>query len=291
MWTRRRRGHIDQSAGLDKNIPLPYNHYRKIAMDIMDTIDEITCEYYSRWTGVKISPQKSGLFLKYNPERDAAPKGYSRSMDVYVFWRPPDKSGDRLVVISYGNRAKEKIEAIAGKGKIEECGNIDSLRLLLKETFLTDVGKNIKYVYKNRVENPLPALVLNAAHYDLFLEFFRANNPDNGDCSWVKDYFLEIASKNYCHGIIVDNKLVSVTDAPDMPYMPDLVQEIGINTLKEYRGRGYARAACVSLTKELLSRNICPVWSTGEKNTASDRLARSVGFEKFADVLTVNIPK
>jgi predicted GNAT family acetyltransferase len=100
-----------------------------------------------------------------------------------------------------------------------------------------------------------------------------------------------MASKNYCHGIIPDNRLVSATDAPDMPYMRESVQEIGITTLKEYRGKGYARAACISLINELLPRNICPLWSTGENNTASDALAKSIGFEKLADVLTINIPE
>jgi hypothetical protein len=246
-------------------------------------VGKITYEYYSHWTGVKITPQKRGVFLNYDPERDIAPKGYSRSMDVYAF------VNDNLAVVSYGSRAKTKIEKIAGK--IEENKNIDSLRLLLKETFLTEVSKNIKYIYKNRAESPMPAVTLNAGHYDLFLEFFKENNPNNKDYSWVKEYFLEMASKKYCHGIIVDNKLVSATDAPQMPYMRESVQEIGINTLQEYRGKGYARGACISLIDELLSRDICPLWSTGEPNTASNRLAGSVGFEKFANVLTINIPE
>jgi hypothetical protein len=31
------------------------------------------------------------------------------------------------------------------------------------------------------------------------------------------------------------------------------------------------------------------MWSTDEKNIASDRLAKCIGFEKLADVLTINI--
>jgi predicted GNAT family acetyltransferase len=75
-----------------------------------------------------------------------------------------------------------------------------------------------------------------------------------------------------------------------MPYMQEFVQEIGIHTLEEYRGKGYARAVCISLIHELLSKNICPLWSTGKDNIASDRLARSIGFEKLADVLSLTIP-
>ncbi|MDR0719175.1 MAG: GNAT family N-acetyltransferase, partial [Treponema sp.] len=209
-------------------------------------IDEITYEYYSHWTGVIITPQTRGVFFSHDPKKDTVPKGYSRTTDVYVF------VNDNIRVVSYGTRAKERIEKIADKLQGNKC--IDSLRFLLQETFLTDVGENIKYIYRTRAENPAPAVVLNAAHYDLFFEFFKENNLDVKDYSWLKEYFLGMAAKRYCHGIIIGNKLVSATDAPDMPYMQDLVQEIGINTLKEYRGKGYARAACVSLINDLLSR-------------------------------------
>jgi RimJ/RimL family protein N-acetyltransferase len=204
-------------------------------------------------------------------------------MDVYVF------ANDNLAVMSYGNRAIEKIEKSAGK--IWDAKNIDVLRSLLSEMFLTNVGRNIKYIHRNQLKSPVSAAVLNAGHSELFFKFFKKNNPNNKDYSWVEEYFFKIASKKYCHGIITGNELVSATDAPDMPYMRESVQKIGINTLKEYRGRGYARAACISLIDELLSRNICPLWSTGENNTPSDRLAKSIGFEKLADVLTISIPE
>jgi predicted GNAT family acetyltransferase len=123
----------------------------------------------------------------------------------------------------------------------------------------------------------------------MYIDFLKTDNQNCSDYSWVKEYFLKLVSNNYSHGIIVDEKLVSVTDAPDMPYMKEYVQEIGINTLKEYRGKGYARAVCLSCIKELLSRNICPIWSTGIDNIASDKLARSVGFERLADILTISL--
>jgi RimJ/RimL family protein N-acetyltransferase len=248
----------------------------------MMDIDKTTYKYYSHWTGIEIEPQKKGLFFNYDPERDNVPKGYSKSIDIYVF------AANDFVVISYGNRAKIKIENIAYK--IKENNNIETLRLLLKKTFLTDVSKNIKYIYKNKIENSLNTTILNNNHAKLFLEFFIKNHPNGKDYSWVKDYFLDISSKSYCYGIIVDNKLVSVTDAPDMPFMQESVQEIGIATLKEYRGKGYAKAVCISLLNELIAKNICPLWSTDENNISSDRLAKSIGFEKLADVLTINIP-
>ena len=243
--------------------------------------EDETYKYYSHWTGLKMDSQKKGWFLNYYPERDIVPKGYSYSMDVYLL------AADDLLVISYGNKAKTKIESIIDK--INGNKNIDFIYLLFKDVFLTNVNRNIKYIFKNKRGNTEKSTVLNSDHWKLFIEFFKETHPNNKDYSWVKEYFTEIASKKYCHGIILDNKLVSATDTPDMPYMCESVQEIGINTVKEYWGKGYAREACISLIHELLSRNICPLWSTGIDNIASSRLAESVGFEKLADVFSVSI--
>jgi RimJ/RimL family protein N-acetyltransferase len=245
-------------------------------------IDAMTYKYYSHWAGIEIEPQKKGIFFNHDSERDNIPKGYSNPFNVYIF------AADDLTVISYGDKAKIKIENIVDK--IKENKNIETLRLLLKETFLADVSTSIKYIYKNKIEGPLNTTILNNNHADLYLDFFKENHPKDNDYSWVEGYFFDISSKNYCHGIITDNKLVSVTDAPDMPFMQESVQEVGINTLKEYRGKGYAKAACISLINELISRNICPLWSTDENNTASDHLAKSIGFKKLADVLSIHIP-
>ena len=125
-------------------------------------------------------------------------------------------------------------------------------------------------------------------HLELFQNFFKKNNPNCHDYSWVEEYFLELVKKKYCHGIIVDGILASATDAPDMPYMDDCVQEIGINTLEEYRRKGYAKLACISMINELIANDICPLWSTGIENEGSNKLAKKIGFEKYCDVLTVN---
>jgi len=45
--------------------------------------------------------------------------------------------------------------------------------------------------------------------------------------------------------------------------------------------------ACISLIDELVSNNICPMWSTNIENNGSNKLAQKIGFEKYCDVLTV----
>jgi hypothetical protein len=244
--------------------------------------EEITYKYYSHWLGIDYTKMYAkGVFFQYNPERDTKPIGYSQIMDIYVFIK------DDLIIVSYGNKAKEKIESL--NNKIYKNMNCKLLKNLFELYYNKKVNHSIKYAYNSIIEFENNVTILDENHYEMYIEFFKKTNPNCIDCSWVKEYYLEIVSKKYCHGIVIDNKLVSATDAPDMPFMKENVQEIGINTLKEYRGRGYAEKVCLSLIKELLSKNICPMWSTAFDNIASDKLAKRIGFEKFADVLTISL--
>jgi hypothetical protein len=202
-------------------------------------------------------------------------------MDVYTFIK------NDLIIVSYGNRAKEKINF--PRDKINNDIDIKSLKNLFELNCNKKMNHNIKYLYKNIIENKNDVIILDEGYYEIYIDFLKTNNPDCSDYSWVKEYFLELVSNKYAHGIIADKKLVSVTDAPDMPYMKEYVQEIGINTLKEYRGKGYARSVCLSCIKELLEKDICPIWSAGADNIASDKLAKSIGFEKLADILTIGL--
>jgi hypothetical protein len=242
--------------------------------------EKVTKEYYARWLRKDEILYNNKINLIFNPERDNVPKGYSNPMDIFIL------IVNDTVNISYGNKTKDIIH------KINDClsnnNEIEHIKNILEINFSLKVNHNIKYIYKNEIASESNATVLTERHLELFLNFFKRNNPNCEDYSWVSEYFLELTKKKYCHGVIINDILVSATDAPDMPFMSDCVQEIGINTLKEYRGKGFAKTACISMIKELLSKNICPIWSTGIGNIVSDKLAHSIGFEKYADVLTIN---
>ena len=83
--------------------------------------------------------------------------------------------------------------------------------------------------------------------------------------------------------------MVSCTDAPDMPYMEDKVQEIGINTLPQSRRKGYAADACKLCAEMIIQSGKCPIWSCDAGNTASTFLASKIGFDKLADILTLSV--
>jgi hypothetical protein len=142
-------------------------------------ISEMTCNYYSHWVGENITGLSNGMHFIYNPDRDNTPKGYPEPMDVYVFLM-----NDR-VIMSYGNRAKEKIEH--SRDKINEASTIGHLKPFLENMFSVGVRCNIKYIYKNSVDCQIKAEILRPNQCELFLEFFKGNNPNSENYSWVKN--------------------------------------------------------------------------------------------------------
>lgn len=54
--------------------------------------------------------------------------------------------------------------------------------------------------------------------------------------------------------------------------------EIGVHTLTAWRGQGLATAVAALIAQQLQALALVPVWSCGEHNTASRRVAQKLGF-------------
>ena len=247
----------------------------------MIDFEKITNEYYSQMLGIDKIELNNKVNTFFNSARDNKITGYSYSMGIFILVI------DKTINISYGIKTKDIMEKLMEN--IQENCEINQIKTVLETISQIKVKHSVKYAYRNIIDIKNNSIRLGKEHFPLFLTFFKKNNSNVKDYSWVEDYFLEIVEKNYCHGVIIDGILVCVTDAPNMPYMSDKVQEIGINTLEEYRGKGYATMACISMINELVNNNLCPIWSTDIENIGSDKLAKKVGFEKYCDVLTINI--
>lgn len=160
---------------------------------------------------------------------------------------------ENKVIVSYADKAKSKIE------DFKNCINDNKSKVLGKDD------------------------------YNKYEDFLKKCNPKCSNIDWLQEYFEEMICENMCVGVFEDSLLVSCTDAPGMPYMLDEVQEIGINTLSDYRGKGYATIACQSCVNEIIKNGKVPQWSTTIANLASQKLAEKVGFVKLADVITITI--
>lgn len=80
-------------------------------------------------------------------------------------------------------------------------------------------------------------------------------------------------------GAVVDGRLVAVAQnhARSAHY-----GEIGVHTLPEWRGRGFATAAATLIAQHVQSVHLIPVWSCGEGNEASLRVAHKLGFSEVS---------
>ncbi|MCI6841257.1 MAG: GNAT family N-acetyltransferase [Eubacteriales bacterium] len=134
---------------------------------------------------------------------------------------------------------------------------------------------------RERVREYGDARVLKKSDYLLYEEFFRETSPAANPDGWLREYFEEKAAKEYFTGYFLNDRLVSVCDAPDMPYLEDVIQHTGIVTLRSERRKGYARRTAALAAHHLIVNGICPQWECRADNTASIALAEAVGYEKY----------
>ena len=67
-------------------------------------------------------------------------------------------------------------------------------------------------------------------------------------------------------------------------FVLDHFLELGIETVEEFRGRGFGLYACCALIDHCLERGLEPVWACRLENTASYKLALKLGFEPAAKI-------
>lgn len=246
-------------------------------------ISDTTLAYYSLWIGQEniLLQNKKGIEFLYSEERNKTQQGYGVPFDIYIF-----KSPERTV-ISYGSNAKQYISTFADN--LDENMTIDEIGNIAERIFHVKPVRNIKYVYSRQINLNTSAVTLTASDFHKYKEFFeKCHHVTAGD--WLYDYFIGMAEKRLCCGFYLDNTLVSCTDAPDMPYMNDTVVEIGVNTLPDFYGKGFATECCKKCISNILKNNLSPIWSASSDNIASQALAEKVGFEKTADVITLTMP-
>lgn len=244
---------------------------------------QTTNEYYSKWLGVSLEQMnKNGVVLIASSERDKTQVGYASNFKIYTF------INQNQIIVSYSTGLSDKIDKI--KGKIHYGMSVNEVAIILKGTMNTSIGHSIKFCYSEVPGDIDTSMVdqLNNSHYEQYLEFFLTQHKNVNTDIWLKEYFYRICKNGYAFGIFQNSQLVSVSDAPDMPYIKEMAQEIGINTLKAYQGKGFAKSVVLACIKAIIGQGKCPQWSCSNTNTASELLAYRVGFRKLADVLTIN---
>ena len=87
--------------------------------------------------------------------------------------------------------------------------------------------------------------------------------------------FVDLLIDGFAAGPVVDGNLVGLSQTnPGTARYAD----IGVATRKEFRRRGFASAAASIVARRIQERGLVPVWSAGEDNDASLRIAARLGF-------------
>ncbi len=240
-------------------------------------------QYYSEWLDVAPTQfDNAGIVAIPSVKRNIRQVGYSKIFSLYCFIT------GKGVVVSYSPSLKNRIPLLL-KG-LEANATPDTVKTAVEAIFGKQPGSSNKYFFTELPESidTSSARQLSLQDFNKYRQFFYTqHNKAQQDDAWLNKYFRGIVNQGYCFSVSVDDKLVCVTDAPDIPYMGDIIVEPGINTIAGYRRKGSARIATGALIKYLLSMKKVPIWSCGSSNTASAHLAESLGYRKLGVVVSL----
>ena len=229
-------------------------------------IDKITNEFYSRFCGTNISEAANGVTFVCSESRNEELRGLGCKYSVFALVK------DDVCIVSYAPQYADFFKKLHGMSASDILGEIEA-------SFRIKKMQLMKFA-EERVHDFGSARILEKSDYQLYEEFFRATSPKADPSGWLREYFEEKAEKEYFAGYLLDGRLVSVCDAPDMPYMEDVIQHTGIVTLETERRKGYAKRTAALAAYHLIENGICPQWECHVENIASIALAEAVGYEK-----------
>ncbi len=233
-----------------------------------EQIQRLTLEFYSHFACVDLSSIKSGVSLVCSSERDEVLPGFGCKYTIYII----DLCSGRTVA-AYSPK---------------HSGFFDSLGEVTGEELITAAQKQFRlrkmrlFVFNGeKISDTGSARLLEPADYPIYESFFRETQPDADPDGWLNEYFCEKAEQGLFTGCFDAGRLVSVCDAPDVPYMHGKVQHTGIMTLESRRGHGFGKRAAALSAKHLIESGICPQWECDFDNIGSYRLALSIGYHDF----------
>ena len=233
----------------------------------LEAVGNISNQFYSHFCGDNISEAEQGIHFICSAERDEELRGLGCKYTLFILVK------DGLCIVSYSPNYTEFIDELR-EYNVEEIIAVVSQKYKLKKMQLMIFHEEVVKQYGD-------AKILRGTDYPLYEAFFRTAYPNANPDGWLNDYFIEKAAKEYFVRYISNGKLVSVCDAPDMPYMEDKIQHTGINTLKEERRKGYAKCTVALATHHLIENGVCPQWECRANNIASIELAKSIGYQEF----------
>jgi len=146
--------------------------------------------------------------------------------------------------------------------------NLHRIECKLRENDLCLAGEHLRFLYSKSEDIICPDnVVLKKIEKENMSEFYIKYPGFENALNYEKD---EIAIAAFIEGTMV---AVAGVDNYHDP-----LWQIGIDTIKEYRGQGLAKLVIQQLTKEILKLDKIPYYTTWSANLASTRTALATGF-------------
>jgi len=91
------------------------------------------------------------------------------------------------------------------------------------------------------------------------------------------------------YGVIENDKIVSLAHAHKTGEYQDIVADIGVETSKDFRKRGYARESVNSVARHVINNGGESVYKCSPTNTASIHTALSAGYKTYGKSLIFSV--
>jgi RimJ/RimL family protein N-acetyltransferase len=148
---------------------------------------------------------------------------------------------------------------------------------------LTEFNRNISFSN---------AIMMDDTHYNKYWEFCSETYPAMYELiepdDQMEEEYKEMIRREARFCLMVDDKIVSMTESENVPNKPKGMVNLGINTLRDYRRKGYASEVCAAFIDNCIQQDILPIWQCDINNVASQSLAEKLGFKCLGCVYSVS---
>ena len=240
--------------------------------------------YFEAWLNIPLEQMipARGVILSSHEKRRYKPEGGMLYLPVCAF-----ETADALFISCIPEWESELRSLVAGASLSEATVKLHGY-LNEKEYVVCDNHRFYGFESLNAQIDTTKAVALDNTHYEKYLAFYKEKSPTiaalTSPHEWMEKDYQERTERKILYGILEDNKIVSVTDSETIPNKPEKMIHIGIDTLPQYRRKGYASLACAAFIENHLRRGFMPVWECGINNTASRNLAEKLGFRHLGNV-------
>ncbi len=159
-----------------------------------------------------------------------------------------------------------KNSLIKSSDKLESIEN-NIVELNTRVNFKFNLDKYLKFKENNIKKD----LSINRANREVFTEMKGSVVPSN---FW--DNAEDFCENGVGFSLFVNNKLVTTAYSA---YIHDNELELGMETIPEFRGNGFAQYTCSALIDYCIENNFEPIWACRLENIGSYKLAVKLGFE------------